>query len=135
MNDPEMELHLGEAKGQTRIYPDAKSAEVAANEFKARVVSIAEEMGAHSLFVVADFFIEPRPGKKPGDRSSQCVVLWGCVKCLGYEVARSLHAIFPVVQRFLDGFSAAAVEGLAKEMMHLSMARKSEQAKQKGFDA
>jgi hypothetical protein len=134
--DPaEVEVHRGQAKGETTLYPDKASAKVAADEFHARVRAIAEEMGVHSVFAVADFYVQPTPAMKPDDKSLQAVVLFGCARCMGYEVARCTAAAFEIASKFFEGFTAGATERLAKALANVAMVDKSEKARQKGYDA
>ena len=133
--DLETEVHRGEARGETRLYPDKAGAKAAADEFHARVIAIAEEMGVHNVFAVADFYVQPTPTMKLEDKSVQAVVLYGCARCMGYEVARAILVAFELAAKFFEGFSAGAAERFGKAMANVAMAEQSEKARQKGYDA
>lgn len=136
MIDHETKVFKNKIDTPTRYYPDSKSAIAAGDEFHARVKAIAEEMGAHSVFAVGHFLLQAAPDAKPNDdKSVQAVVAYGCARCMGYEVARCLSAVFEVVGQFFDGFASGAAERLSKAIAHGVMANKADRAKQKGFDA
>lgn len=131
----ETEVHIGKTEVRTRLYPDEASAQAATAEFHARVTAIAEEMGAHGVVAVADFYIQPSEKVKPKDASMQCVLLWGCAKCSGFELSRCIQVLFQTSRDFFAGFSKGAILGVVKEIAHSAMVEKSEKSKGTGYDA